>query len=146
MIALPDRPGVHYGFPYLDGKQFPGPTGIKFAWHAPARETDPDHVDRNVSDAEIAELVTDVKKYFPAAAGPVVEAKTCLYANTPDENFIVDFLPGYEKDVVVACGFSGHGFKFASVIGEILADLVINGSTDLPIGFLSLGRFTGGSQ
>jgi sarcosine oxidase len=67
--------------------------------------------------------------------------KTCLYTNTPDENFIVDYLPGYGKDVAIAAGFSGHGFKFASVIGEILADLAINGSTKMPIAFLSAQRF-----
>jgi sarcosine oxidase len=64
-----------------------------------------------------------------------------MYTNTPDENFILDYLPGFDKDVVVAAGFSGHGFKFSSVVGEIMADLAMNGGTSLPIGFLSARRF-----
>jgi sarcosine oxidase len=67
--------------------------------------------------------------------------KTCMYTNTPDENFILDFVPGYQ-DVVVAMGFSGHGFKFASVVGEIMTDLAMKGSTELPIEFLSAKRFS----
>ena len=58
-----------------------------------------------------------------------------------NKNFILDFIPGYE-DVVVAAGFSGHGFKFASVVGEIMADLAMNGHTQQPIGFLNAKRFS----
>jgi glycine/D-amino acid oxidase-like deaminating enzyme len=64
-----------------------------------------------------------------------------LYTNSPDNNFIIDYLSGFDKDVVFATGFSGHGFKFVSVIGEILADLAMNGSTQLPIEFLNAKRF-----
>jgi sarcosine oxidase len=64
-----------------------------------------------------------------------------MYTNTPDENFILDFVPGYQ-DVLVAIGFSGHGFKFASVVGEIMTDLAMKGSTELPIEFLSAKRFS----
>lgn len=67
--------------------------------------------------------------------------KTCLYTNTPDENFILDFLPEYDKDVVIATGFSGHGFKFASVVGEIMSDLAVKEKTSFPIDFLSARRF-----
>ena len=59
-----------------------------------------------------------------------------------EHDFIVDYLPGYDKDVAIAAGFSGHGFKFASVIGEIMSDLAINGSTPLPIDFLNALRFS----
>jgi sarcosine oxidase len=65
----------------------------------------------------------------------------CLYTNSPDGHFLLGPLPGDER-VVVAAGFSGHGFKFASVIGEALADLCMHGRTDLPIGFLDPGRFS----
>jgi sarcosine oxidase len=65
-----------------------------------------------------------------------------MYTNTPDENFILDFVPGYAKEVAVATGFSGHGFKFASVVGEIMADLAMKGSTAQPIGFLNAKRFS----
>jgi sarcosine oxidase len=64
-----------------------------------------------------------------------------MYTNSPDENFILDYLPGYDKDVVIATGFSGHGFKFVSVVGEIMADLAMKGSTIQPIGFLRANRF-----
>ena len=67
--------------------------------------------------------------------------KTCLYTNTPDENFILDHLPGYDKAVVIAAGFSGHGFKFVSIVGEIMADLAMKGSTTQPISFLNASRF-----
>ncbi|MDX1471352.1 MAG: hypothetical protein R3213_07630, partial [Flavobacteriaceae bacterium] len=58
-----------------------------------------------------------------------------------DENFIVDYLPGFDKDVAIAVGFSGHGFKFVSAIGEIMADLAVKGNTAQPIEFLNANRF-----
>ena len=67
--------------------------------------------------------------------------KNCLYTYSPDHHFIIDQLPGYEDDVIIACGFSGHGFKFVPVVGEVLADLAIDGETDQPIGFLRMQRF-----
>ena len=66
--------------------------------------------------------------------------KTRLYSNSPDNDFIIDFLDD-NKDVIIGSGFSGHGFKFSSVIGEILSDRAINGNTLLPIDFLRLDRF-----
>ena len=66
--------------------------------------------------------------------------KTCMFTNTPDEHFIVDSLPG-NTQVVIAAGFSGHGFKFASVIGEILSDLAIKGETAHDIDLLKIDRF-----
>ena len=66
--------------------------------------------------------------------------KACMYTYSPDEHFVIDFHDG-NKNVILASGFSGHGFKFASVVGEILKDLALHESTDLPIGFLGEGRF-----
>ena len=80
-------------------------------------------------------------KFFFFVANKVIAAKTCLYTNSPDEHFIVDHLPGYDGAVSIACGFSGHGFKFVPVIGRIMADLAIQGETALPAGFLGLQRF-----
>ncbi len=77
---------------------------------------------------------------MPAAAGPVLRAKTFLYTMTPDNHFIIDRHPTI-PGLVYACGFSGHGFKFAPVIGEALADLALDGATGLPVGFLSAARF-----
>lgn len=141
VIASDNVRGVYYGFPYLDGKKFSGPAGLKFALHCPDKQTDPDDVNREISKEEILSVTNDLKKYLPVAASKVVAAKTCLYTNSPDENFIIDHLPEYDKDVTVACGFSGHGFKFVSAIGEALADLSTDGKTNLPVDFLSSKRF-----
>lgn len=141
MIAVPGIPGVYYGFPYLSGEKFPGPAGLKFAWHHPGIATDPDQVNRETGRDELQGIVEGIASRFPALQGEIVMHKTCLYTNTPDENFIIDFMPGAGGDVIIACGFSGHGFKFVPVVGEILADLAIHGSTGLPIGFLGVKRF-----
>ena len=90
-------------------------------------------------------LRTAVDRYFPEASGPVLSLKTCLFTNSPDEHFIVDVHPQLEQ-VVIAAGFSGHGFKFASVIGEILADLALEGTTNHDIELLSMKRFDTQSQ
>jgi sarcosine oxidase len=82
---------------------------------------------------------------IPGLAGAHLATKVCMYTLTPDEHFVIDHLPGYGGRVVVAAGFSGHGFKFTPVVGEILADLALTGHTGLPIGFLSAQRFRGGS-
>lgn len=143
LIADHRRAGALYGFPFLNKQEFGEPEGLKFAWHCPDEETDPDNVNRVVSDEEVQKLISDVAEYIPAVAdSEIVVTKTCLYANSPDEDFIVDHLPGYDNDVTIACGFSGHGFKFVSVMGEILADLSTEGKTELPIGFLRLDRFS----
>jgi glycine/D-amino acid oxidase-like deaminating enzyme len=81
--------------------------------------------------------------WLPRAAAKLIDAKVCMYALTPDEHFVVDRHP--EHDGLVLCGgFSGHGFKFAPVIGEIAADLALNGGTQHAIDFLSLRRFANG--
>ncbi len=145
IIADDKREGVLYGFPYLAKEKFGEPDGMKFAWHYAGNETNPDHVNRNISRDETNDLIRQVAEYIPAVGNSeLLAAKTCLYANSADENFIIDHLPGYEGDVTIACGFSGHGFKFVSVIGEILADLAMNGKTSLPVDFLSLKRFQHG--
>ncbi|HCZ36384.1 MAG TPA: N-methyl-L-tryptophan oxidase, partial [Cytophagales bacterium] len=86
------------------------------------------------------ELVKSARQYLPTGLNSIHLSKTCLYTNTPDENFIIDFLPE-NNNVVVAAGFSGHGFKFASVVGEVLSDLALKGETNMPIGFLDITRF-----
>ncbi|MGZ8267518.1 MAG: FAD-dependent oxidoreductase, partial [Burkholderiales bacterium] len=65
-------------------------------------------------------------RYFPDADGATLEMKACLFTNSPDEHFIIDVLPDAPQ-VAVAAGFSGHGFKFCSVVGEVLADLTLDG-------------------
>jgi len=136
-----DDGNIFYGFPILPAKNFGGPVGLKLALHKHGVEVDPDNVDRAIQRADEEILTQMLMKYIPDAAGNILTLKSCLYTNSEDENFIIDHLPGYDNKVTIASGFSGHGFKFASVIGEILADLAIKGQTDLPIEFLRLSRF-----
>jgi sarcosine oxidase len=136
--------GVQYGFPMSPSAL--GNPGFKAALHWPDEVCDPDAVDRSVRDSDTADLRAAIEKYLPAAAGPLLASRTCIYTNSPDSHFIVDQhpapYPGSER-VFLACGFSGHGFKFVSVMGESLADLAMFGKTNNPIGFLGLSRFAG---
>ncbi len=127
--------GRYYGFPIY------GIPGFKIGrYHHLEEVTDPDHVHREITveDEQILRLAAG--KYFPDGNGNVMTMKTCLFTNTPDEHFIIDTLPNYPQ-VAIAAGFSGHGFKFSSVVGEILGDLVIDGKTDHDIDLLKFGRF-----
>jgi sarcosine oxidase len=141
MIADDERKGCYYGFPKLSTEKFGQPEGLKLAHHHPLTVTDPDNVNRETTNVDIENLKYCLDKYLPGAFQKVLSTKICLYANSPDENFIIDKLPGHEDNVSIACGFSGHGFKFVSVVGEILADLATTGKTDLPIEFLNARRF-----
>lgn len=131
-----------YGFPVLPVGKFGGPVGLKIALHQGVDQAiDPDAVNRKTSEQDEKALIDFMRKFIPEGYESTLTMKTCLYTNTPDFNFIIDYLPGYDKDVAVAAGFSGHGFKFVSVVGEIMADLAMKGSTTMPIGFLSARRF-----
>lgn len=133
-------PGIFYGFPSLPVGQFNGPIGFKAGYHVPGQVTDPNQVNRQVARQEEQKLIEAIQRFFPEGYQSTHLLKTCLYTYTPDENFIIDFLPGSDQKVVFAAGFSGHGFKFSSVMGEILVDLAIEGKTPLPIDFLNLAR------
>ena len=134
-VFLMDLPeGEFYGVPALTGE------GAKIGRHDAGVPTDPDAVDRDVTAAEVEAVRRPVTGRVPGVAGRVLRATTCLYTLTPDRHFIVDRHPGHAQ-VVYACGFSGHGFKFAAAIGEALAELVVDGRASLPVGFLSAGRF-----
>lgn len=98
-------------------------------------------MNRVTSAADEKIIIDFMQKFIPSGYETTLTMKTCLYTNTPDYNFIIDFVPGYDKDVAIAAGFSGHGFKFVSVIGEIMADLALEGKTAMPIEFLSAKRF-----
>ncbi|MBL7697307.1 MAG: N-methyl-L-tryptophan oxidase [Chitinophagaceae bacterium] len=136
-----DDGNLFYGFPVLPPKDFSGPVGLKLAHHKPGEPTDPDNVTRSFKPGEEKILIDVFNKYFPGAAENVLTLKTCLYNNSADADFIIDFIPGTDSHAVVATGFSGHGFKFGSAVGEIVADLATKGKTDMPIGFLRLDRF-----
>ena len=127
--------GRYYGFPVF------GIPGFKVGrYHHLEEVIDPDSAIKTVTVEDEAVLRSAVERYFPKANGTTMTLKTCMFTNTPDEHFIVDVLPGHSQ-VVVAAGFSGHGFKFASVIGEILSDLAINGETQHNIDLLKIDRF-----
>ncbi|MFN5171286.1 MAG: N-methyl-L-tryptophan oxidase [Cyclobacteriaceae bacterium] len=142
LVAEDGVPGAFYGFPVLPVASFGAPVGLKVAYHHPGTTTNPDAVDRVNTQHEVEVLVQAVKRFLPQGFDEVLSVKTCLYTNSTDENFIVDFLPDTDKRVVVAAGFSGHGFKFCSVVGEIMTDLALTGKTNLPISFLHLDRLT----
>jgi sarcosine oxidase len=100
----------------------------------------PETVDRQIHDADVKRIVERVRVRMPALDGEVLRAKTCMYTMTPDENFVIGAHPNVPH-CTVACGFSGHGFKFAPVVGEVMADLATAGATRLPIGLFDPGRF-----
>ncbi len=134
-IFLLDVPeGEYYGFPWLPEQ------GVKFGRHDDGEACTAETARREVRDDEIANMLAVLGRYLPEAAGSVLMPVTCLYTMTPDGHFVVDRHLEWPH-VAFAGGFSGHGFKFAPVIGEALADLAIEGRSELPIGFLGAGRF-----
>jgi sarcosine oxidase len=127
---------VHaYGFPYLEGQ------GVKVAFHQIYQEaTTPETIRRTVGEDEKARMREFLAGFIPDAAGGLAASATCMYSNTPDLHFIIDRHPAHES-VVFAGGFSGHGFKFCPVVGEVLADLALRGETGLPITLFAVNRF-----
>lgn len=126
-------PGI-YGIPTAPDQG--EPAGVKIALHGAGTVCHPDAPREPVTAQEIAEIQSIMAEFIPAAAGAAVDSAICLYTNTVDQHFIVDQMPGCVR-VWIACGFSGHGFKFMPVLGEALADLAMHGATPLPIGFLA---------
>ncbi len=107
-----------YGFPVLtDGK------GAKAAFFHRGSPADPDDLDRRVSEAEADPLRDVLATRLPGLAGRWRSGVACMYTMTPDRHFVVGPVPETDGRVVMAGGFSGHGFKFVPVIGELLADL-----------------------
>tara|TARA_Y100000996_G_scaffold412057_1_gene397341 strand:+ start:815 stop:2062 length:1248 start_codon:yes stop_codon:yes gene_type:complete len=132
--------GIFYGFPILPSNSFHGPFGLKFAHHFKGELTNPNNVKRSISNKEEKKLLNFIKDLMPNKIESINTVKTCLYSYTSDEDFIVDKHPENE-DIVITGGFSGHGFKFASIIGEIVSDLVDKGNSKYPIDFLKIKRF-----
>ena len=139
-IYEPPDGNMFYGFPTVDGADT-----VKAAFfRADGTPTDPDTIDREVHEDEVAFIQRYLGRYVPSMDGELVEAKTCMYTNTPDQHFVVSPHPEHPQ-VTVAAGFSGHGYKFCSVIGEVLADLAVNGETGHPIDLFSPERLRGSS-
>ncbi|MFV1885083.1 MAG: N-methyl-L-tryptophan oxidase [Balneola sp.] len=140
VIAEPDYPGIFYGFPILSTEQ--GGDGLlKVAHHAPGESIHPKDLSEFNPEKEKEKLSSFLKKYMPEVSVEIVKVTACLYTYSEDEHFIIDFLPETNSNVVLAAGFSGHGFKFVPVVGKILADLALEGYTKHPIDFLRLDRF-----
>lgn len=139
-IYLAETPaGFYYGFPVLD------PAGQKMARHDGGDVVpDPTMVKRTLTEADEAECRAFLRAFLPDVNGPTHRSSVCLYTVTPDHHFILDVHPEFPH-VTLAAGFSGHGFKFAPVVGEVLADLADMGRTERPIGRFRLERF-GGSR
>ena len=127
-----------YGFPAIDGPA----GGVKVSlYRAPTSvPCTPETVSRAITKEEITVMRETIMPLIPSLDGAYLNAVTCLYTNTPDKNFILAKHPRHEQ-VVIGCGFSGHGFKFASVVGEVLTDLVTKGATAFDIGFMRPERF-----
>ena len=139
--------GIYYGFPMLPAEPFSCKPGLKVGRHVPGTLVDPDRLDRTVPPDEQEDFRPVLERFLPSANGPTLNTGVCLYTMTPDEHFVVGQVPGISQ-AFVAGGFSGHGFKFAPVIGEALADLITEGTTALPLYFLRPERFasTGESE
>ena len=133
-----------YGFPALPASADAG-RGIKVARHHGGQSVDPDSVDRAATESDENVVRGFMERYLPLADGARLDARVCMYTNTPDFNFVVDFHPT-DPRVVIASPCSGHGFKFSNVIGRICAELALDGRTEFDIGFLSLDRFASSSQ
>lgn len=133
----PDR--MFYGFPDLG-------SGVKVAFHhqgafAASAET----VNRTVTEQDILAMRELLARFLPQANGKFLRGTVCLYTNTPDGHFIVDRHPKSER-VILASPCSGHGFKFASAVGEALADLALDGKSALDLSLFRLERFTAGRK
>jgi sarcosine oxidase len=126
--------GRFYGFPVH------GVPGFKFGkYHHLEEKVNPEMVDREAHDYDERLLRDFAERYFPDGCGPTMDLQTCMFTNTPDNHFIIDVHPEYDQ-VSFASPCSGHGYKFASVIGEIMADLADTGITRHDISLFRLGR------
>jgi sarcosine oxidase len=130
-----------YGFP-LTG---PDSEGVKVGLHGSEDVCSPETVDRTVGPGEELSIRESLAEALPLLAGRLLHTETCLYTMTPDEHFVIDAHPEFPQ-VMLAAGFSGHGFKFASVLGEVLADLATGRKPAYDLELFSLRRFEGAAS
>ena len=132
---LASEHGHYYVFPQW------GVPGVKIGrYHHLGESGHADTLSRDTGPRDTFALRRGLRAFFPDADGSVLSLRACLFTNTPDEHFIIDALPGV-PEVIVASPCSGHGFKFASVIGEILADLADGRSPAFDLSLFKLDRF-----
>lgn len=135
VFAIESEDDIVYGFPDFAG------TGFKCASHfSSGRLAHPDDARQDAGPADEARTRLFLERFLPEGAGDLIAMKTCIYTMTPDEDFVIDRLPA-DPRIVVASPCSGHGFKFASIIGEVLADLALDGETRHDISRFRIGRF-----
>ena len=129
--------GYFYGFPQLDAR------GIKVADHRGGeRVADPGRLDATIDRDDQRRIEKFLCDHLPDISPQVTDHQVCMYTRSPDEHFIIDRHP-HLPQVVLAAGFSGHGYKFAPVVGRAVADIVTEGKSPLPIDFFALKRFAG---
>jgi sarcosine oxidase len=127
--------GIHYGLPLHDDDL------LKVAKHHHRDEAvDPESYQREVTEADEALILGPIHRVLPAARGPIVMSRTCLYTMAPDGDFVIDRLPG-RPNIVVASPCSGHGYKFAPAIGQALVELAFGGRTSFDLSRFRIGRF-----
>jgi len=118
-----------------------GSSGFKVAFHGGEPFDDPDAISREPDAENVAALRPFLRSYLPVIAdSPLLESRICLYTQTPDEHFIVDRHPQHAH-VIIAAGFSGHGFKFSIIIGQMLTQLALDGATEYEDSLFKLKRF-----
>jgi len=127
-----------YGFP-LTGSDS---EGVKVGLHGSRDFCTPETVDRTIHSEDERIIRENLVQALPSLSGRLLHAETCLYTMTPDEHFVIDRHPEFPQ-VALAAGFSGHGFKFASVAGELLADLVTGSKSPYDLELFSIRRFAG---
>jgi len=126
-----------YGLPDLHGE------GVKVGLHHSGVTVDPDGSRHGTDAADVVAIRRSLDERIPALNGDIRASTVCMYTNTPDDHFVIGLHPAHPQ-VALAAGFSGHGYKFASVVGEILAGLAIEGSTPYSIEQFAIGRFEAG--
>ena len=134
-FAFETSQGLYYGFPSVDG------AGLKVGRHDGGERINPDEGMKQfgeiVEDEE--DLIQFLNQYLPEI-GRLKDGKTCMYTLTPDEKFVIDVHPKY-SNVAIAAGFSGHGFKFSSAVGQALSNLIVSGKNEIDISQFSIDRF-----
>jgi sarcosine oxidase len=115
--------------------------GVKAGVHYEGQPVDPDHVDRRTSSDEDAQAADLLQRFMPHANGRLRESQVCLYTNTPDLHFVIDVHPAHPKQVVVVSACSGHGFKFATAIGEVVLALLTGAPPRYDLSMFSMARF-----
>ncbi|HRW54347.1 MAG TPA: N-methyl-L-tryptophan oxidase [Phycisphaerae bacterium] len=128
---------AYYGIPAMADE------GLKLGRHHGGEISTPDAVDRSLRPEDEADVRAYIRRHAPNADGPLLDHAVCMYTNTPDDHFILDRHPRH-RNVIIAGGFSGHGFKFAPLVGEVVADLLTTGESRTPVGLFSATRFRQG--